>query len=100
MNKEKNLIDQRASLRVDTRETQQVSNSESAALDADALRPFLIGPEHVFIEQLCLLDIFKLAVSFVDVFTLGEWLCSRPMSTHSDAQDVSSAGYGSKLLIG
>ena len=52
-------------------------------------------------EQLCLLEIFKLAVSFlIDVFALGERLCSRPMSTHSDARDVSSTGYGSKLLIG
>ena len=35
-------------------------------------------------EQLCLLEIFKLAVSFlVDVFDLGERLCSRSMSTHS-----------------
>ena len=52
-------------------------------------------------EQLCLLEIFKLAVSFlIDVFDLGERLCSRPMSMHSDARDVSSTGYGSKLLIG
>ena len=52
-------------------------------------------------EQLCLLEIFKLAVSFlIDVFALGERLCSRPMSTRSDARDVSSTGYGSKLLIG
>ena len=52
-------------------------------------------------EQLCLLVIFKLRVLFlIDVFDLGDRLCSRPMSAHSDARDVSSTGYGSKLLIG
>ena len=62
------------------------------------LRPFLIGPEHGVHEQLCLLEIFKLADWFlIDVFALGERLCSRPMGTHSDVRNVSSAGYGSKL---
>ena len=43
------------------------------------LRPFLIGPEHGVHEKLCLLEIFKLAVWFlIDVFDLGEQLCSRP----------------------
>ena len=32
----------------------------------------------------------------IDVFALGERLFSRPMSTSSDARDVSSAGCGSK----
>ena len=52
-------------------------------------------------EQLCLSEILKLMVSFlIDVFALGERLCSRPMSMHSDARNVASAGYRSKLLIG
>ena len=49
------------------------------------LRPFLIGAEHSVCEQLCLLEMFKLAVRFlIDVFDLGEQLCSRPMGRHSD----------------
>ena len=66
-----------------------------------ALRSFLIAPEHRVHEQLCLLEIFTLAVWFlIDVFNLGEQLCSRPMCRRSDARNVGSAGYGSKLLIG
>ena len=67
----------------------------------EVLWPFLIGPEHGVHEQLCLLEIFKLAVWFlIDVFDLGERLRSRPIGTHSDVRNVASAGYGSKLLIG
>ena len=63
-------------------------------------RPFLIGPNSVH-EQLCLLEMFKLGVWFlIDVFDLGEQLCSRPMGRRSDVRNVGSAGYGSKLLIG
>ena len=62
---------------------------------------FLIGPEYGVHEQLCLLEIFKLAEWFlIDVFDLGEQLCSRPMGRRSDARNVASTGYGSKLLIG
>ena len=43
---------------------------------------------------------FLVLFIFTDVFALGERLFSRPMSMNSDARDVSSAGYGSKLLIG
>ena len=58
-------------------------------------------PEHGVHGQLCLLEIFKLAVWFlIDVFDLGERLCLRPMGRHSDVRNVASAGYGSKLLIG
>ena len=60
---------------------------------SDLIRPFLIGPEHGVHEQLCLLEIFKLAVWFlIDVFDLGEQLCSRPMGRCSDARNVASAG--------
>ena len=52
-------------------------------------------------EQLCLLEMFKLAVWFlIDVFDLGEQLCSRPMGRRSDVRNAGSAGYGSMLLIG
>ena len=41
--------------------------------------------EHSVREQLCLLEMFKLAVRFlIDVFDLGEQLCSRPMGRRSD----------------
>ena len=57
--------------------------------------------EHSVREQLCLLEMFKLAVRFlIDVFDLGEQLCSRPMDRRSDVRNVPSAGYGSMLLIG
>ena len=57
--------------------------------------------EHSVREQLCLLEMFKLAVRFlIDVFDLGEQLCSRPMGRRSDVRNVGSAGYGSMLLIG
>ena len=57
--------------------------------------------EHSIREQLCLLEMFKLAVWFlIDVFDLGEQLCSRPMGRRSDVRNVPSAGYGSMLLIG
>ena len=57
--------------------------------------------EHSVREQLCLLEMFKLAVWFlIDVFDLGEQLCSRPMGRRSDVRNVGSAGYGSMLLIG
>ena len=57
--------------------------------------------EHSVREQLCLLEIFKLAVRFlIDVFDLGEQLCSRPMGRCSDVRNVPIAGYGSMLLIG
>ena len=69
--------------------------------DKTRYRPFLTGSEHGVHEQLCLLEIFKLAVWFlIDIFDLGERLCSRPMGRRSDARNVASAGYGSKLLIG
>ena len=57
--------------------------------------------EHSVREQLCLLEIFKLAVRFlIDVFDLGEQLCSRPMGRRSDVRNVPIAGNGSMLLIG
>ena len=57
--------------------------------------------EHSFHEQLCLLEMFKLTVWFlIDVFDLGEEPCSRPIGRRLDVQNVGSAGYGSKLLIG
>ena len=57
--------------------------------------------EHSVREQLCLLEMFKLAVRFlIDVFDLGEQLCSRPVGRRSDVRNVPSAGYGSMLLIG
>ena len=57
--------------------------------------------EHNVREQLCLLEMFKLAVWFlIDVFDLGEQLCSLPMGRRSDVRNVGSAGYGSMLLIG
>ena len=57
--------------------------------------------EHSVREQLCLLEMFKLAVRFlIDVFDLGEQLCSRPVGRRSNVRNVPSAGYGSMLLIG
>ena len=57
--------------------------------------------EHSVHEQLCLLEMLKLAVWFlIDVFDLGKQLCSRPMGRRSDVRNVGSAGYGSMLLIG
>ena len=65
------------------------------------LKPVLNWAEHSVREQLCLLEMFKLAVWFlIDVFDLGEQLCSRPMGRRSDVRNVGSAGYGSMLLIG
>ena len=65
------------------------------------LKAILNWAEHSVCEQLCLLEMFKLAVWFlIDVFDLGEQLCSRPMGRRSDVQNVGSAGYGSMLLIG
>ena len=56
--------------------------------------------EHSVREQLCLLEMFKLAVRFlIDVFDLGEQPCSRPMGRRSDVRNVPIAGYGSMLLI-
>ena len=43
---------------------------------------------------------FVVLLILIDVFALGERLSSRPMSMNSDARDVSSAGYESKLLTG
>ena len=57
--------------------------------------------EHSVREQLCLLEMFKLAVRFlIDVFGLGEQLCSRPTGRCSDVRNVPSAEYRSMLLIG
>ena len=45
------------------------------------LKAVLNWAEHSVREQLCLLEMFKLAVRFlIDVFDLGERLCSRPTS--------------------
>ena len=66
-----------------------------------AFKAVLNWAEHSVREQLCLLEMFKLPVRFlIDVFDLGEQLCSRPMGRRSDVQNVGSAGYGSMLLIG
>ena len=43
---------------------------------------------------------FDLAFPLIDVFDLGEQLCSRPVGRRSDVRNVPSAGYGSMLLIG
>ena len=43
---------------------------------------------------------FVVLLILIDVFALGERLFSRPMSMSFDARYVSSAGYGSKILIG
>ena len=65
------------------------------------LKAVLNWAEHSVHEQLCLLEMFKFAVWFlIDVFELGEQLCSRHMGRRSDVRNVGSAGYGSKLLIG
>ena len=65
------------------------------------LKVVLNWAEHSVHEQLCLLEMFKLAVWFlIDVFELVEQLCSRPMCRRSDVRNVGSAGYGSKFLIG
>ena len=67
----------------------------------DCLKAVLNWAEHSVHEQLCLLEMFKLAVWFlIDVFDLGEQLCSRPMGMCSDVWIVGSTGYGGKLLIG
>ena len=65
------------------------------------IKAVLNWAEHSVREQLCLLEMFKLAVRFlIDVFDLGEQLCSRPVGRRSDVRNVPSAGYGSMLLIG
>ena len=65
------------------------------------LKAVLNWAEHSVREQLCLLEMFKLAVRFlIDVFDLGKQLCSRPMGRRSDVRNVGSTGYGSMLLIG
>ena len=70
-------------------------------LDVRPVKTVLNWAEHSVHEQLCVLEMFKLAVWFlIDVFELGEQLCSRPMGRHSDVRNVGSEGYGSKLLIG
>ena len=66
-----------------------------------SLKAVLNWAEHSVREQLCLLEMFKLAVRFlIDVFDLGEQPCSRPMGRRSDVRSVPIAGYGSMLLIG
>ena len=66
-----------------------------------SLKAVLNWAEHSVHEQLCLLEMFKLAVWFLtDVLDLGEQLCSRPTGRRSDVRNVGSAGYGSNLLIG
>ena len=78
-----------------------VVNGEFYDPVASAFNAVLNWAEHSVHEQLCLLEMFKLAVWFlIDVFELGEQLCSRPMGRRSDVRNVGSAGYGSKLLIG
>ena len=65
------------------------------------VKAILNWAKHSVHEQLCLLEMFKLAVWFlIDVFDLGEQLCLRPMGRRSDVRNVGRAGYGSKLLIG
>ena len=65
------------------------------------LKDVLNWADHSVNERLCLMEMFKLAVWFlIDVFDLGEQLCSRPMGRRLDVRNVGSAGYGSKLLIG
>ena len=65
------------------------------------LKAVLNWAERSVHEQLCLLEMFKLAVWFlIDVFDLGEQLCSRPTDRRLDVRNVGSAGYGSMLLIG
>ena len=64
------------------------------------LKAVLNWAEHSVREQLCLLEMFKLAIRFlIDVFDLGEQPCSRPMGRRSDVRNVPIAGYGSMLLI-
>ena len=71
------------------------------SLKSTSIKAVLNWAEHSVREQLCLLEMFKLAVQFLtDVFDLGEQLCSRPMGRRSDVRNVPSAGYGSMLLIG
>ena len=81
-----------------------MQSSKSTFGELPSLRPFLIvlnWAEHSVREQLCPLEMFKLAVRFlIDVFDLGEQLCSRPVGRRSDIRNVPSAGYGSMLLIG
>ena len=49
------------------------------------LKAVLNWAEHSVREQLYLLEMFKLVVRFlIDVFDLGEQLCSRPMGRRSD----------------
>ena len=73
-----------------------LSNQQTTTLKA-----VLNWTEHSVREQLCLLEMFRLAVWFlIDVFDLGEQLCSRPMGRRSYVQNVGSAGYESMLLIG
>ena len=73
----------------------------ATARDYHAAKAVLNWAEHSLHEQLCLLEMFKLVVWFlIDVFDLGEQLCSRPMGRHSDVRNAGSAGYGSKLLTG
>ena len=66
-----------------------------------AVKAVLNWAEHSVREQLCLLEMFKLAVRFlIDVFDVGEQLCSRPMGRRSDVRNIPSTGYGSMPLIG
>ena len=65
------------------------------------VKAILNWAEHSVREQLCLLEMFKLAVRFlIEVFDLGEQLCSRPVGRRPDVRNVPSAGYGNMLLIG
>ena len=78
------------------RHTERTDNSVRHTVKA-----VLNWAEHSVREQLCLLEMFKLAVPFlIDVFDLGEQLCSRPVGRRSDVRNIPSAGYGSMLLIG
>ena len=73
----------------------------SSATARVAVTAVLYWAEHSVREQLCLLEMFKLAVRFlIDVFDLGEQPCSRPVGRRSDVRNVPIAGYGNMLLIG
>ena len=79
----------------------QFSYVLSNCLVKNSIKAVLNWAEHSVREQLCLLEMFKLTVRFlIDVFDLGEQLCSRPMGRRSDVRNVPSARYGSMLLIG
>ena len=61
--------------------------------EISSLKAVLNWAKHSVHEQLCLLEIFKLAVWFlIHVFDLGEQVCSRPMGRRSDVRNVGSAG--------